>query len=315
MNEFQFIYDLIAPHAGSRADVLLGIGDDGALLSPPPGEALVVVADTLVAERHFPLNLPPADIGWRAAAVNLSDIAAMGAQPLWATLALTLPAMDEAWASGFLAGLMEALNAQQVALVGGDTTRGPLTVTVQIIGSVPAGQALTRRGASPGDIVYVSGSLGDAAAGLRLFQAHATGADADWLVRRFSRPSPRLALGTQLRGIASACIDVSDGLLADLGHIATQSACALRIDAQSLPLSSPLRAAVGADSCLRLAASGGDDYELAFTVPPARVAALDALAPDCTITRIGEVHAGTGVALCDESGLPISIAETGYRHF
>lgn len=316
MNEFQFIYDLIAPCAGTRADVLLGIGDDGALLIPPPGQALVVVADTLVVDRHFPSNLPPADIGWRAAAVNLSDMAAMGAQPLWATLALTLPAMDEAWACGFLTGLMQALRAHGVVLVGGDTTRGPLTVTVQVIGAVPAALALTRRGARPGDLVYVSGSLGDAAAGLRCLQAGAGGRpDADWLIQRFCRPMPRVALGHLLRGIASACIDVSDGLLADLGHIATQSGCALRIDAQCLPLSAPLRGAVAPDQRLLLAASGGDDYELAFTVPAAHGRALDALESECPVTRIGEVVAGEGVALSDEAGVPMRVAETGYRHF
>ena len=160
MNEFDLIYDLIAPAAGHRDDVLLGIGDDGALLRPPPGEALAVVADTLVAGRHFPLDMAAEDIGWRAAAVNLSDLAAMGATPRWATLALTFPEADEAWLRSFVRGLMTCFERAGVALVGGDTTRGPLTITAQAMGSVPLEQSLTRRGAQPGDLVFVSGTLG-----------------------------------------------------------------------------------------------------------------------------------------------------------
>jgi len=317
VNEFQFIYDLIAPGVRARSDVLLGIGDDGALLTPPPGESLIVVADTLVVERHFPATLPADDIGYRAAATNLSDIAAMGGEPRWATLALTMPEMNAVWAQTFLRGLFTAFDEAGVALVGGDTTRGPLTITVQIVGSVPPGLALTRRGAQPGDLVYVSGTLGDAAAGLRLLAAAPADTAAQWLAQRFCRPSARLALGRALRGLASACIDVSDGLLADLGHIATQSGCGMRIDADRLPLSDSLRRACAPAECLSLAASGGDDYELAFTVPAARRAELEAALAGTAeaVTCIGQVVAGEGVVLVDGTGLPITPAATGYRHF
>lgn len=317
MNEFELIYDLIAPAAGRRDDVLLGIGDDGALLAPPPGEALVVVADTLVASRHFPSDMTAADVGWRAAAVNLSDLAAMGATPRWATLALTLPENDAAWLRGFISGLAACLQQADVALVGGDTTRGPLTITVQAIGTVPAAQALTRRGARVGDRVYVSGTPGDAAGGLALWGQGRTDAAALELRGRFLRPAPRLALGCALRGLASACIDVSDGLLADLGHLASQSGVGVRLDAPLLPLSPALRSSFDAEQCMRLAVTGGDDYELAFTVPAAHVGDVAAIAArlDCALRCIGEVTAGQGVSLVDAAGRALAFERPGYLHF
>lgn len=317
MNEFELIYELIAPRASTREDVLLGIGDDGALLAPPPGEALVVVADTLVEGRHFPADMSAADIGWRSAAVNLSDIAAMGATPRWATLALTLPAVDEAWLRGFISGLMEALALSGVAVVGGDTTRGPLTITLQLMGSVPPAQALTRRGARPGDRVFVSGTLGDAAAGLALWGNGSADAHAAALLQRFRRPSPRLALGHALRGLASACIDVSDGLLADLGHLARGSRCGVEVEASRLPLSTALRSLRTPDECLRLAATGGDDYELAFTVPAASLVELErrCTALDTPVSCIGSVNRTATVQLLDAGGGEHRFDVTGYRHF
>lgn len=318
MNEFKLIYDLIAPLAGTRDDVLLGIGDDGALLAPPPGEVLVVVADTLVEGRHFPADMAAADIGWRAAAVNLSDIAAMGATPRWATLALTLPSVDEVWLRSFVGGLVDALGLGKVALVGGDTTRGPLTITLQVIGSVPPELALTRNGARPGDQVFVSGTLGDAAGGLGAWAIGETEGPTTALVQRFRRPTPRLALGRELRGLASACIDVSDGLLADLGHLARASRYGIEVRADRLPLSPALRSTRTPAECLRLAATGGDDYELAFTVPGAK---LDALRERCAgldtpVTCIGEVMRTGAVELLDEGGgRALHFAEPGYRHF
>ncbi len=317
MNEFDLIYDLIAPAAGTRTDVLLGIGDDGALLAPPPGEALVVVADTLVAGRHFPLDMEAADVGWRAAVVNLSDLAAMGATPRWATLALTLPDVDETWLRGFVTGLAAALDLANVALVGGDTTRGPLTLTVQAMGTVPPAQALTRHGAKAGDFVFVSGTPGDAAGGLALWGQGREDTAAIELLRRFRRPTPRLALGCALRGLASACIDVSDGLLADLGHLAKGSGAGLRLEAARLPLSPALVTAFDAATALRHAATGGDDYELAFTVPAALaedVASL-ALQLDCGLSWIGEVTVATGVQLLDAAGEELSFERAGYTHF
>ncbi|MGE3772113.1 MAG: thiamine-phosphate kinase [Gammaproteobacteria bacterium] len=311
------MYDLIAPAAGCRADVLLGIGDDGAVLAPPPGEALVVVVDTLVAGRHFPFDMDAADVGWRAAAVNLSDLAAMGATPRWATLALTLPDVDLPWLRGFVSGLMDCLRLAEVALVGGDTTRGPLTVTVQAIGSVQGTQALTRRGARAGDLVFVSGTPGDAAGGLALWGQNSAEAAAAALLHRFRRPTPRLALGLALRGLASACIDVSDGLLADLGHLAAQSGVGMGLAAARLPLSPALCACFDEAERLRLAATGGDDYELAFTLPASRAEELIArtAAVDCTLSCVGEVTAAPGVRLVDAEGREIRFPRAGYVHF
>ncbi len=318
MNEFELIYDIIAPTSCRRDDVLLGIGDDGAVLAPPPGHSLVVVADTLVAGRHFPPDFPPADIGFRAAAVNLSDIAAMGATPLWATLALTLPVSDAAWVRGFAAGLADALTPCATALVGGDTTRGPLTVTVQIIGSLPPGSELTRSGARPGDLVYVSGTPGDAAAGLAAWPAPSSPSAAlQHILARFTRPTPRLALGTALRGLASSCVDVSDGLLADAGHLASRSGCAIDLDAARLPLSAALRESCDPATALRHALTGGDDYELCFTAPPAAQPRLAALAGAGMplLTCIGRVRAGAGVRVLGPDGRALDYARPGFDHF
>lgn len=308
MDEFALIEKVLMPIAGSREDVVLGIGDDGAVVRPPPGEELVVVADTIVAGVHFPPELLAADIGYRAVAVNLSDIAAMGAEPRWATLALTLPDSDESWLREFASGLHAALAAHHVALIGGDTTRGPLTITVQIIGSVPQGAALTRHGARPGDGIYVSGTVGDAAAGLAILQRGDARTEAEeFLVERFRRPTPRIALGLALREFASSCIDISDGLLADLGHIAHRSGCGARIEAASLPMGLELLASTDRILALQLAVTGGDDYELCFTTrnhgcPKSR--------------RIGVMTSDPNeLAIVDEHGRPIDFHRSGYRHF
>ncbi|MBI2799025.1 MAG: thiamine-phosphate kinase [Gammaproteobacteria bacterium] len=317
MDEFTLINQLLRPIAGTRSDVILGIGDDGAVVAPPPGEDLVVVADTLVAGVHFPPQLPAADIGYRAVAVNLSDIAAMGAVPRWATLALTLPVANETWVSQFTQGLGQALREHNVALIGGDTTCGPLTVTVQIIGSVPHGMALTRHGAQPGDAIYVSGTLGDAAAGLRVAQGgDVKSATEQFLADRFVRPTARVALGLALRGIASSCIDISDGLLADLGHIAEQSGCGARVNAAALPLSPALQANLAPDKALMLAATGGDDYELCFTLPQRLESTLmTRLGADSNCKRIGTMGLDIEVVLLDGDDNPVSISGRGYLHF
>ena len=317
MDEFRLIDTLIVPHAGTRADVLLGIGDDAALVVPPAGEALVLALDTLVEGIHFLPDILPETLGYRLAAVNLSDLAAMGARPLWATLGLTLPAADPHWVEPFMRGLAAAFAPWQVALVGGDTTRGPRTLSLQLSGAVPASAALTRHGARPGDQVFVSGTLGDAAAGLALAQAGTRRhADEAFLVNRYERPEPRLALGLALRGVASACIDVSDGLLADLGHILARSRCAARLDLAALPLSPALRAAVAPDTALEHALGGGDDYELCFTVPAEALASLELLREaGQVLTRIGEIVAGEGLTLLDVEGKTVSPGVRGYRHF
>jgi thiamine-monophosphate kinase len=318
VGEFELIERYFTALGAARADVVLGVGDDAALLSVPPGHELVACADTLVAGHHFPLGFDAADIGWRALAVNLSDLAAMGAEPAWATLALTLPAAEEEWLEGFVAGFAALALAHGVALVGGDTTRGPLTLTVQALGFVPCGTALRRRGAAPGDLLYVTGWPGDAAAGLALLQGQLAGAGAARaaLELKFRRPEPRVAFGARLRGLASACIDVSDGLAADLGRLAAASGVGAVVRAAELPLSRALFELAGEDRAREFALGGGDDYELLFTVPPAARARLGrasaaAGAPACHC--IGEVIAGRGVRVVGEKGdLPLP---RGWDHF
>jgi thiamine-monophosphate kinase len=307
MGEFELIERYFAAVGASRRDTLLGVGDDAAVLAVPPGHDLVACTDTLVAGRHFPAGFDAADIGWRALAVNLSDLAAMGATPAWATLALTLPELDEDWLEGFVTGFAALANPQQVALVGGDTTKGPLTLTVQALGTVPHGTALRRHGAKPGDLVYVTGWPGDAAAGLELIAGRLAGSGANRgaLELKFRRPEPRVAFGARLRGIASACIDVSDGLAADLGRLAAASGVAAIVRATELPLSRALYALAGETRAREFALGGGDDYELLFTVPKAARAALAQLtgspgAPACHC--IGDIAAGRGVRVVGEQG-------------
>lgn len=310
-------FDLIArirQRATARGDVVLGIGDDCALLAPPPGMQLAVTMDALNAGVHFPSGTAPADIGWKALAVNLSDLAAMGAQPAWGTLSLSLPQGDTAFVDGFLDGFLALAAQHRFALVGGDTTRGPLSIALTAHGLVEPGQALRRDGARVGDEVWVSGTLGDAAGALRQWQAGAAMSPA--LQARLDRPTPRVALGRALRGIASSCIDVSDGLLADLAHICRASGVGADIDIDALPASEALWQAFDADDRRFLQAAGGDDYELCFTVPASAGDALArALAEAGTgATRIGTVTAGEGVRPT-LAGAAWSAPATGWRHF
>jgi thiamine-monophosphate kinase len=309
LGEFALIDRYFRDRGAQRADVRLGVGDDGALLRLPPGEDLVAVSDTLVDGVHFPSGSDPRSVGHRALAVNLSDIAAMGGTPRWALLSLTLPSVDEAWLEAFAAGFGDLALGHGVALVGGDTTRGPLTIGVQVLGSVPAGQGLRRSGARAGDALFVSGTPGDAAAGLASLMGRSEGTDdptdAAAFEARFLFPTPRVALGQALLPLASACIDVSDGLVGDLGKLAAASGCAAVLDVDALPSTAPRHCVL----------HGGDDYELLFTVPPARVAAVAALPG---VTRIGEMRAGDGVTL-RESGRETAEASVagpaGYDHF
>jgi len=301
-----------------RSDVTLGIGDDAAILSVPPGSALVATTDTLVAGVHFPHGSPAASIGHRALAVNLSDLAAMGARPAWALLALTLPEAQEAWLQEFSAGLGALAQEHRVALVGGDTTRGPLCVTVQLLGLVPADAALKRGGARAGDALFVSGTPGDAAAGLALEQRRleAPRAAGEYLRERFLLPSPRVALGERLREYASACIDVSDGLLGDAGKLAQASGVAVEVLFEALPVSEALRATLGDEGARHLALSGGDDYELCFTVPAANITQLHAQLPPAQwgYARIGSVRAGDGAHVLRD-GTVMEFSHSGYQHF
>ena len=308
--EFDLIARIRSRADASRADVVLGIGDDAALLAPPPGQHLVVATDTLNAGVHFPAGTAPAAIGWKALAVNLSDLAAMGATPAWCTLSLSLPAGDDGFVDGFLDGFLALASAHGVALVGGDTTRGPLSACVTAHGFVAPGCALRRAGADVGDDVWVSGTLGDAAAALAQWQA---GEATDPALRvRLERPMPRVALGLALRGIASACIDVSDGLLADLGHLCLASGVGAEVEVEALPASTALVAAFDAQARRGLQATGGDDYELCFSAPHARREAIAAMPGT---TRIGRIVAGDGVRAMTSAGVPWQPVHAGYQHF
>jgi thiamine-monophosphate kinase len=316
--EFSLIDRIRQRTAQSRDDVRLGIGDDAALLAVPSGQELAVAIDTLVEGVHFPRDTAPADIGWKALAVNLSDLAAMGATPAWALLALTLPNADEAFIDGVADGFAQLAQTYRLALVGGDTTRGALTLSVAVHGFVPPGKALTRAGAQAGDVVLVTGTLGDAAAGLRLLQqSHRNDAQSGYLIARLNRPTPRVAAGLALRERASACIDVSDGLLADLGHICAASNVGAEIEAALLPRSSALLDRFDDARSRDFALSGGDDYELCFTVPPQRVASVQAdLAKlGCGATRIGRIVEGQGVKVRDADGQWLEPAQQGWDHF
>jgi thiamine-monophosphate kinase len=310
--------DLIArirARCASRDDVALGIGDDAALLQPPADLQLAVAMDALNAGVHFPHETSPADIGWKALAVNLSDLAAMGATPAWCTLSLSLPEADAAWVDAFLDGFLELADAHRVALVGGDITRGPLSVCVTAHGFVEAGSALLRSGARIGDEVWISGTLGDAAGALAQLQA---GNAVDPAMReRLDRPTPRVALGRALRGIANACIDVSDGLLADLGHICKESRVSAEVELAALPASAALRSAFDEESRRSLQATGGDDYELCFTAPETMRGDIDRVAREAgvEIARIGRVVAGEGVAAMGPDGEPRVPPRRGYAHF
>lgn len=319
-SEFSLIERYFAAQGLHRADVVLGIGDDGALLQPCSGQQLVVTMDTLVADVHFFAAAAAAGIGHKALAVNLSDLAAMGAMPAWVTLALTLPKADESWLEQFCQGLFALAARYQVQLVGGDTTRGPTTViTVHAQGFAPVGAALRRDGARPGDGIYVTGALGDAGLALAaaLGKVQVAAEERAVIQRRLEWPEPRIAQGLALRGIASAAIDISDGLAQDLGHILAGSRCGAVVAVEDLPLSSALVASVERDAALTLALAGGDDYELCFTAPPAQSERLQAVAAawDCRCTRIGTITVEPGLALRRADGSRFFLEHSGYDHF
>lgn len=314
MGEFELI-DAFFRRDDAGEGVRLGIGDDAALLQLPPEQELAVTTDTLVAGRHFPESAAAHDIGWKSLAVNLSDLAAMGAQARWVTLALTLPAADADFLREFARGFFALAARERVALVGGDTTRGPLAITVTALGTVPAGAALRRSGAQAGDDLYVSGAIGDAGLGLRLelgqWQDELPAAARAEALRRLHRPEPRLALGLALRGVASACLDVSDGLAQDLGHLLRASGAGAELELDHLPRSAALAAIDPAFADI-LALTSGDDYELLFTAPVAARATIDAMAERCT--RIGRITAGSGLRLL-RGGAPVELPLAGFTHF
>jgi thiamine-monophosphate kinase len=314
LSEFDIIARFFETQRVHRNDVALGVGDDCALLQVPDGMELAVTIDTMVEGRHFPVGTSPRAIGHKALAVSLSDLAAMGAEPAWATLSLSLPDPEPEWLEAFAHGLFELAERFGVQLVGGDTVRGPLVVTTQLHGFVPKGRALRRSGARPGDDVYVSGFPGDAGFGLALRQgaAEALGAQRDYLCARLDYPEPRVALGRALLGVASAAVDVSDGLAADLAHILERSGVGARLELEMLPTSDALRQAAGSERALELALSAGDDYELCFTAAPDRAEQVAALA--FPVSRIGTIERKPGIRMFRD-GNPYSLAGRGFDHF
>jgi thiamine-monophosphate kinase len=321
LGEFDLIRRFFVRNQGTRREsgVILGIGDDAALLDLPKGTDLVAAVDTIVEGRHFLKDADARSIGHRALAVNLSDIAAMGATPLWATLALTLPNVDLEWLTRFATGFLDLADAHGVALVGGDTTRGPLTVSVQILGHVPHGTALRRSGAQAGDLLAVSGTLGDAAAGLAMLKTSPPSAgrrDVEELIRRFDYAEPRVQLGLSARGIATAAMDLSDGLVGDLPKLAQASGLAARVSVERLPLSAAMRATASAEQALDWALDGGDDYELLLAVPAARFAELKTAADrlNLMLTTIGELCDGVGVTW-SLNGKDFVPRGSGFDHF
>lgn len=322
--EFRLIDRIRERTSQGRDDVRLGIGDDAALLAVPEGQELAVAIDTMVEGVHFLVGTAPADLGWKSLAVNLSDLAAMGATPAWALLALTLPrdGSPEArrlFVDDFADGFAQLAQPHRLALVGGDTTSGPLVISVAVHGFVPPGKALRRAGAKAGDIVMVTGTLGDAAAGLHLLQHGGVrdGALASHLVERLHRPVPRIAAGLALRDRANACLDVSDGLLADLGHICEASGVGAEIESALLPRSPALLTLFDEGRARDFALSGGDDYELCFTVPAARAAEVqaDLARLGCGATRIGRIVEGEGVRVRGDDGAWLETGRQGWDHF
>jgi thiamine-monophosphate kinase len=301
----------------NRDDVICGVGDDAAIIQTPPGKSVVVTLDTMVENVHFAASDKPADIGYKLLAVNLSDLAAMGATPSWATLALTLPGVNESWLEAFASGLYTLADEYNVAIIGGDTTRGPLTLSLQLAGYVDPGQALLRRGAQPGDEIYVSGTLGDAGLALRsrAGQHQLDAQQQAFVEQRLCRPQPRVALGRALVGLATSAIDISDGLLADLGHILEHSGVGADIALASLPLSGAVTEHLQGDWSLPLAS--GDDYELCFTAPAGQGEGLAALAAQqaVPVSRIGTVSTQAGLRCQLPDGQPYQAVRAGYEHF
>jgi len=319
LSEFDLIREFFSQGLAHRDDVALGIGDDAALVNVPANHQLVMSLDTLVAGVHFPIDTSAEDIGYKLLAVNLSDMAAMGADPSWLLLGLTLPKADETWLHGFCTGLAELAAQHQVSLIGGDTTHGPLTISAQLNGLVPQGRALKRSGAQVGDLIFVTGQLGDAGLGLKLLLGDdglgLSQAQQNYFTGRLNRPTPRVAAGLALRDLASAAIDISDGLLADLGHVVTASEVSAAIHLEQLPVAEEAKALEA--RWWRLPLTAGDDYELCFTTPESmrnevekRMAELNL--PCCCI---GCIEAGQGIKVFNQ-GEPVDCSELkGYLHF
>ncbi|MBI3546233.1 MAG: thiamine-phosphate kinase [Gammaproteobacteria bacterium] len=316
MTEFELIRRYFARQPITRSDVAVGIGDDAALLRLPPGQQLAVTSDLLVSGVHFFADVDPISLGHKALAVNLSDLAAMGAEPAWFMLNLSLPEITPTWLDGFCQGLFNLAREFNVQLIGGDTTRGPLAIGIEAHGFVPEAMALRRSGAKAGDKIYVTGTLGDAALVLqhRLAKKHLSESDVAMLSDKLDRPMPRVREGVVLRGVAHSAIDISDGLLADLGHILEMShvGASIFLDRMSVsPTCQKYIKETGWDNVL----AGGDDYELCFTVPQKNIAALEQLHFSCGFHCIGEIESAPGLRIVDESGNAYQPLKMGHDHF
>ena len=319
LSEFDLIETYFS-HSTQRDDVILGIGDDAALLQAPNDCQIALTTDTMVEGVHFSPGADPQALGHKLMAVNLSDLAAMGAEPTWATLAATLPEADADWLRAFSRGLLEMAARYRVQLVGGDITRGALTLTVQAAGTTPNGLALTRSGAKPGDLIYVSGTLGDAGMALLVLQGQVADmptSDRERLAARLHWPEPRVELGLALRGIASAAIDISDGLVADLGHILAASGVGGVLQVERLPISPLVRDHLEAAGGWSLPLSAGDDYELCFTIPPERQPNLEAaiIQTPLPCTWVGTIEAQNGLRCVMGDGSAMMMVSNGYQHF
>lgn len=318
LSEFSVIQQYFEQLTGQREDVVLGIGDDCALLKCPEDHVVAVSIDTLVEGVHFFADVNPESLGYKSLAVGLSDLAAMGAMPAWFTIALTLPEIDDVWLKGFSQGLAKLAKEHNIQLVGGDTTRGSLTISIQVHGFVEAAKALQRGGARLGDMIYVTGSLGDAGASLQ-FQleqwddTYLNEQDKQYLQRRLEQPTARVAIGQELLGLASAAIDISDGLLADLGHIVVKSGVGARLELNKLPLSSALTK-INRKTAEQFALQSGDDYELCFTISPQHCAEVEQLFKG-QVTRIGMITNDDGIYSIDSDNNLAELIGAGYDHF
>jgi thiamine-monophosphate kinase len=319
LNEFDIIRSYFAQQQLTRNEVVLGIGDDAAITKVAAGMEQVITTDTLVSGTHFPTDTLPADIGHKALAVSLSDLASMGAEPVWFTLNLCLPEFNHDWLSQFTAGLFSVAAKHNVCLVGGDTVKGQLSISIQAAGQLPAGSAMLRSGAKVADKIFVSGFIGDAALAFACREGglDITGQDLIYINDALNKPVPRVELGQKLRAVAHCAIDISDGLVADLGHILTASQCGATIDVDKLPQSRVFKKYADQVEARELALAFGDDYELCFTAPEKFSNKIMKLGQqlDCPITVVGEIENTLGLRFKDASGSSVAIAEKGYDHF
>lgn len=319
MGEFELIAEYFSAVGSKRSDVVTGVGDDGAVIQVRDGHDLVVTTDTMVSGTHFFANDDPRALGHKLVTVNISDLAAMGAEPAWLSLALTLPEVNPTWLSRFSAGIHETAEYYNCQLIGGDTTRGPLSLTMTAKGLVPRGKALTRSGAKVGDYIYVTGTLGDAALGLKLQQGlhQVSKKHHTHILQRFQFPSARVALGQALRNIANSAMDLSDGLYGDIQHILRRSNVGAHIDVQKLPLSQALKDSCDNATAYALALSGGEDYELLFTVPENKRGSLDVLLSPygVAVTCIGRITGVAGKLELKSGEQAYSYQPQGFKHF